>query len=93
MKKEMNRKIKRLYILRRRIKQSELARMTGIRPSTVNELYNEVAEKIKIEHIDRICEALDIKASDLIEYIPGKMKKTGKDLIVEEHGNQKNKKD
>ena len=35
--------------------QADLARMTGIRPSTINELYHEIAERVNLEHLDMIC--------------------------------------
>ena len=50
----------------RRRTQADLARMTGIRPSTINELYHELAERVNLEHIDLICEALGCEVSDLI---------------------------
>lgn len=50
----------------RRWTQAKLARMTGIRPSTINDLYNEMAERVSLEHLDLICEALDCELSDLI---------------------------
>ena len=50
----------------RRWTQADLARMTGIRPSTINELYHELAERVNLEHIDLICEALGSEVSDLI---------------------------
>lgn len=50
----------------RRWTQAKLARMTGIRPSTINDLYNEMAERVNLEHLDLICEALDCDLSDLI---------------------------
>ena len=31
----------------RRWTQADLARMTGIRPSTINEMYHEMAERVK----------------------------------------------
>ena len=49
----------------RRWTQADLARMTGIRPSTINELYHELAEREKLEHIDPICAALGCEVSDL----------------------------
>lgn len=73
----------------RRWSQAELARRTGIRPSTINEWYHEIVERLTVEHIDRICEALDCSISDLLEFAPNKEHKTGADLIVEEHGNRK----
>ena len=38
--------------------QADLARATGIRPTTISELYNELAERISFEHLDLICETL-----------------------------------
>ena len=73
----------------RRWTQADLARKTGIRRATINELYNELADRVSLEHLDRICEALDYDLSDLLEYIPNPQRKTGTDLIMEEHGNRK----
>lgn len=58
----------------RRWTQSDLARRTGIRPASINALYHEVVEAIKFDHIDKICDALECKVEDLIEYIPNKKK-------------------
>ena len=76
---------------KRGISKYRLAQMTGIRPATISDIYNEVAERLNIEHLDRICEVLDCDLSDLIEYISNKQKKTGRNLILEEHGNRKRK--
>lgn len=73
----------------KRMTQKELSQKTGIRNSTINEYYNEIAISIKFEHIDKICEVLDCTTDELFEYLPNKVKTTGKDLIVEEHGNRK----
>lgn len=75
----------------RRWTQAYLSQITGIRPGTISDLYNEVAERLNVEHLDRICEALDCDLSDLIDYIPNVHKRTGDDLIVEDHGNRKKK--
>lgn len=77
----------------RRWTQKDLARVTGIRPSTINEWYHEIIPRLNVEHIDKICEALDCQITDLIEYIPNEMKTTGRNLILEEHGNRKLKKE
>lgn len=69
--------------------QIDLSRKTGIRNSTINELYHEIAISIKFEHIDKICEVLNCSADELFEYVPNEIKTTGKDLIIEEHGNRK----
>ena len=73
----------------RRMTQKTLSQKTGIRNSTINDYYNEIAVSIKFEHIDKICEVLDCTTEELFEYLPNKVKTTGKDLIVEEHGNRK----
>lgn len=39
--------------------QADLARATGIRPNTINELYHELVDRVNLEHLDLICEALD----------------------------------
>lgn len=61
--------------------QLELSKKTGIRNSTINELYHEIALSVKFEHLNKICEVLNCTISDLIEYKPNKIKTTGKDLI------------
>ena len=56
----------------RRLTQADLARMTGIRPNTISELYHEVATRVSLEHLDLICEALDCELTDLIVLTPNK---------------------
>ena len=46
--------------------QADLARATGIRPNTINELYHELVDRVNLEHLDLICEALDCKLDELI---------------------------
>lgn len=54
----------------KRITQAELARKTGIRPATINEMYHEFSVRVNLEHIDKICEVLDCDISDLLVYVP-----------------------
>lgn len=53
--------------------QAELARVTGIRPATINELYHELTERVSLEHLDLICEALNCDLSEIIERVPNKV--------------------
>lgn len=53
-----------------RMTQADLARMTGIRPSTINELYHEITERVNLEHLDLICEALNCNLDELIVRVP-----------------------
>lgn len=50
--------------------QADLARKTGIRPTTINELYHEMVDRVNLEHLDLICEALDCDLDDLIIRVP-----------------------
>ena len=53
----------------RRISQLELARKTGIRPATINEMYWEFAERVNLEHIDLICNTLGCRIEDFMEVV------------------------
>jgi len=57
----------------RRLTQADLARMTGIRPNTISELYNEVATRVTLDHLDLICEALECPLIDLIQVTPNEI--------------------
>ena len=50
--------------------QADLARATGIRPNTINELYHELVDRVNLEHLDLICEALDCRLDELIVRVP-----------------------
>lgn len=54
--------------------QADLSRKTGIRANTISEIYNELVERVNLDQLDSICEALDCQISDLLEYIPNKNK-------------------
>ena len=54
----------------RRWTQADLARKTGIRPSTINEMYHELCERVNLDHLDRICEVLECDLSDILVHIP-----------------------
>lgn len=56
--------------------QADLARATGIRPSTINDLYHEMADRVNLEHLDLICEALGCELSDLIVREPNSEPRT-----------------
>ena len=46
--------------------QADLSRATGIRPTTINDLYHEIAERVSLKHLELICEALGCDLSELI---------------------------
>lgn len=55
--------------------QADLARATGIRPNTINDLYHGLIERVNLEHLDLICEALNCKLDDLIIWVPNAIPK------------------
>lgn len=50
----------------RKMTQSELAERTGIRPSTICDMYNNTCSFLKIDNIDKICSALECTIQELI---------------------------
>ena len=60
----------------RRWTQADLARATGIRPSTINEMYHEICERVNLDHLDLICEALDCEVQDILVRVPEREPRT-----------------
>lgn len=58
-----------------RMTQADLARKTGIRPNTINDLYHELTDRISLTQIETICEVIGCKFSDLIVQEPDKDEK------------------
>lgn len=56
--------------------QADLARATGIRAATINALYNEVADRVNLDHLSKICEVLNCELTDIMVYVPNKVKTT-----------------
>ena len=54
----------------RRWTQADLSRKTGIRAATINDLYHELAERVNLEQLDLICDALDCELNELIVRVP-----------------------
>ncbi len=55
--------------------QADLARKTGIRAATINDLYHEMAERVSLEHLDLICEALGCDLDEIIVRVPSNIPK------------------
>lgn len=73
----------------RKMNQAELARLSGVRANTLNDMYHGTIERISFEQLDRICEVLDCELAELIERRPNPVPRTGNALILEEHGTRK----
>lgn len=52
--------------------QADLARKTGIRPSTIGDYYNEMTDRVNLRHLEKICSALECDVSDQLAIVPDK---------------------
>ncbi len=50
--------------------QSELAALTGIRPSTICDICNNTCSFLKIDNINKICSVLECDIQELISVFP-----------------------
>ena len=55
----------------RRISIAELQRQTGLSYVTLHNLYSDKSTRIDFETLNRICGALDVTPSDILEYRDG----------------------
>lgn len=53
---------------RKKMTRKHLAELTGVRPNTIGDLYNEKTKKIDLDILNRICNTLDCSISDILEY-------------------------
>lgn len=58
----------RLVLEHANMTQSELARRTGIRPSTISDICNNNADFIKIDYLNRILNVLKCGLNDILVY-------------------------
>lgn len=60
----------RVELARKRMTQKRLAEITGIRPPTISKIYLGTIDRLPMDVLDRICQALDCQPGDLMEHIP-----------------------
>lgn len=60
-----------ILLAERGMTQSELAQLTGIRPSTICDMYNNNCTFLKISNIEKICTVLNCDISDFISVSGG----------------------
>ena len=61
-----------VMLAKREMTQTQLSRLTGIRPPTVSAICTSTIKHLPIEALDKICEVLDCQPADLMEYFPDK---------------------
>ena len=52
-----------------KMSMKELSDLTGIRPSTISNLYYEDAKRIEFKQIESLCKVFNCKIGDVFEYI------------------------
>ena len=55
---------------KKRIRMSELQKLTGLSHTTIINLYYDRTKNISFETIDKICNALECSTQELFEHIP-----------------------
>lgn len=58
----------------RRMSQKRLSELTDIRRATINEMYHELVERVNLDYLSKICQVLNVKIEDLLEYVPDERK-------------------
>lgn len=53
----------------RGMSQRELARLTGIRPPSINEMVHNQTLRLPLDNLDKICEVLECGISDVLKLI------------------------
>lgn len=54
----------------KKLKSSEVARLTGLHRNTITLLYKETAKRVDLKTIDKLCTFFNCKVQDLFEYVP-----------------------
>ena len=54
----------------RKLKIVDVARYAGLHRNTVTLLYNETANRVDLETVDRLCRLFRCRMEDLFEYVP-----------------------
>ncbi|HRQ56391.1 MAG TPA: helix-turn-helix transcriptional regulator [Azoarcus taiwanensis] len=54
----------------RKMKIADVARETGLHRNTVTLLYQETANRVDLETIDRLCDLFECSVADLFEHVP-----------------------
>ncbi|WP_068792829.1 helix-turn-helix domain-containing protein [Brevibacillus laterosporus] len=53
----------------RGVSQRELARLTGIRVSSINEMCNNETIRLPLDNLAKICEVLGVEITDVLELV------------------------
>jgi len=56
--------------------QARLSQETGIRTATISDMYNEMTDTIRLDKLDKICQALGCDVGDLLAVETDELRKT-----------------
>ncbi len=56
---------------KKRMKLSELQRLTGLHINTIRRVYYNEGNNINYKTLEKLCQALDCNVGDIFDYIPG----------------------
>ncbi len=56
----------------KKLKISDLSRETGINRGTLTRLYQETAERVELDVLDKLCTHLNCEIADLLQHIQAK---------------------
>ena len=57
---------------RHKLTKKALSDITGIRPNTVSLLWQGTIKRLDMDHLDKLCAALNCQPGELLEFIPNK---------------------
>lgn len=60
----------RVSLAKKKMTQKRLAEITGIRPPTISKIFLGTIDRLPVDVLDRICQALECQPGDLMEFIP-----------------------
>ena len=60
---------------REKMNQKTLAKLTGIRPATISNMYYEDTKRIEIDQINSLGKVFHCTVGDLLEYVPDESEK------------------
>lgn len=60
---------------REKMNQKTLAKLTGIRPATISNMYYEDTKRIEIDQINSLCKVFHCTVGELLEYVPDESEK------------------
>ena len=59
-----------VLLAERRLRVSDLVRMSDISKSTLHRIYNDQTTRIEFDTLSKLCEVLEVTPGDILKYVP-----------------------